>query len=322
MPSYRTLEEVPYREGTVLTIGTFDGLHPGHRRIIDALLAERDRRGGRAIVLTFDPHPQQVLRKTGSGVPILTTSRQKIELLTAAGVDDVIVLPFTRDFAATPWQQFVDRLVAQTGLVHMVVGHDHAFGRDRAGNAESLAEYGAEKGFAVSQVPPLLFSDLPISSTRIRRALEAGAIEEATTLLGRPYALVGRIVEGDRRGRELGFPTANMRPEEPDQLIPPNAVYATRTRIYDPSGTEIVGTYGSMTNIGRRPSFTDGEVRTIETHLFDFSEEIYDRLISLEFRSLLRYEQSFASAEAFRTQLRVDEEAARRIVDSESASGA
>ncbi len=195
MPTYRRLEDVVPVVGTVLTIGTFDGLHPGHRRIIGELLAERDRRDSRAVVVTFDPHPQQVLRKTGSGVPILMTAAQKGALLEELGVDDVIILPFTHAFAATPWQSFVDQLCEATGLSHMVVGHDHAFGRDRAGNAESLDRYGTEHGFTVSQVTPLLQSGDPVSSTRIRRALSDGDVVEGARLLGRRYHLPGEEEE-------------------------------------------------------------------------------------------------------------------------------
>ena len=309
MIRYDTIESIPFAAGTALTIGTFDGVHLGHRSIIRELLNVARGAGERSVVLTFDPHPQQVLRKTGEGVPILTPIDRRAELLEELGVDILGVIPFTREFAATPWQEFVDRLVDRIGLGHMVVGHDHAFGKGREGNAERLREYGAERGFTFTQVGPLLVDGTPISSTRIRRALSEGEVEEGERLLGRPYRLFGRIVRGDQRGRELGFPTANLEPLDPDQLVPGSGVYAVRMVIPEDGAADRV--VGGMTNIGLRPTFTDGSRRTIETHLFDFSDELYDRRVSLEFVKLLRFEKKFSSKEAFLEQLGADQQGAR-----------
>ena len=308
MVRYKTIESIPFAAGTALTIGTFDGVHLGHRSIIRELLNVARGSGERSVVLTFDPHPQQVLRRTGEGVPILTPIERKGDLLEELGVDILGVIPFNREFAATPWREFVDRLVDQIGLAHMVVGHDHAFGKGREGNAERLREYGAERGFTFTQVGPLLVDGTPISSTRIRRAIAEGDVEEGERLLGRPYRLFGRIVRGDQRGRELGFPTANLEPLDPDQLVPGSGVYATRMMI---SGGDEGGGLAGMTNIGLRPTFTDGSRRTVETHLFDFSDELYDRTVSIEFVKLLRFEKKFDSKEAFLEQLGRDREGAR-----------
>ncbi len=301
---YNSLQEIPHRSGTALTIGTFDGLHLGHRAILDELLRVAAGLEGRSMVLTFDPHPQEVLRKTGDSVPILTPIGIKLGLLERHGVDVVIVLPFTREFAATPWQEFIDQLIEHVGLAHMVVGHDHAFGKNREGNAESLREYGAERGFTFTQVGPLLVDTETISSTKIRYALRTGNLKQANRWLDRPYALQGNVVTGDGRGKQIGVPTANIQPLNPNQLVPANGVYAVRTFI-DEYGTS----YNGMANIGVRPTFTEGTEKTIEVHLFDFFDEIYHRLVTVEFIKFVRSEQKFASKEEFSAQLKKDREA-------------
>ena len=308
MNLYHGLDQIPHESGTALTIGTFDGLHLGHRAIVRELCRVAESSGGRSLLITFDPHPQQILRKTGTGVPLLSTLARKEELLAELGVDALGVIPFSREFAETPWQEFVDRLIKGVGLGHMVIGHDHAFGKGRQGNAERLRAYGAERGFTFTQVGPLDLDGAPISSTRIRKALLAGEMEEAAALLARPYRLPGTIVRGQQRGRTLGFPTANLRPLESDLCVPGSGVYATRMIIAE---GEKRGVFPGMTNIGVRPTFAEGGEVTIETNLFDFSDELYDRTVSLEFVKLLRYERKFSSKEAFMEGLRTDRENAR-----------
>ncbi len=301
MKIYYDISDVPHRPDTALTIGTFDGVHRGHRAILEELLRAARGMNGRSMVLTFDPHPQEVLRKTGEAVPLLTPIALKLELLESLGVDGVIVVPFTREFAATPWREFVASLIEKVGLAHMVVGHDHAFGKNREGNAESLREYGAERGFTFTQVGPLLVNGEAISSTKIRRAIAEGKVEEANEWLGRPYALQGTVVKGDGRGRQLGIPTANIRPGSESQLVPHNGVYCVRLRREnDPRA------YRGMANIGVRPTFTEGRVRTIEANLFDFDDELYHQRVTLEFLSFVRFEETFPSKEAFLARLEED----------------
>ncbi len=261
------------------------------------------------MVLTFDPHPQEVLRKTGSPVPILTPIEVKLRLLASLGIDATIVLPFTREFAATPWQNFIDQLIEYAGLAHMVVGHDHAFGRNREGNAESLREYGAEKGFTFTQVGPLFVDGEMISSTKIRQALSEGKTEQANRWLDRPYALSGTVVRGDGRGRQIGVPTANIRPLHPNQLVPANGVYAVRMSIGEENQRSI---HSGMANIGVRPTFTDGSERTLEVHLFDFADELYHREVTVEFLKFIRSERKFGSKEEFLAQLEKDREACQQ----------
>jgi riboflavin kinase/FMN adenylyltransferase len=239
-------------------------------------------------------------------VPILTPIDIKLELLEACGVDAVIIVPFTTEFAATPWREFVAGLIDNVGLAHMVVGHDHAFGKNREGNAESLREYGAERGFTFTQVGPFLLEGEAISSTKIRRGLSEGKVEEAAQWLDRPYAVRGTVVRGDGRGRQLGIPTANVRPDSASQLIPGNGVYCVRLR----RGKE-AQFHNGMANIGVRPTFTDGTVRTLEVNLFDFDDELYHQQVTVEFLRFVRFEQTFPSKEAFLEQLEEDRRTCR-----------
>ncbi len=299
MKLYRSFDELPANQPRVLTIGTFDGVHRGHRTILEALVAQAQALSARSMVITFHPHPQEVLRRTGESVPILTTLAERMAELEEIGVDEMAVLPFTLELAATPWQAFITTLLERAGLVHVVVGHDHAFGRNREGNAAALREFGAVHGFGLSEIGPFLAGEEVISSTKIRRALLAGDIDKATHYLGRPYAFEGTVVRGDGRGRTLGIPTANIVPNDPSKLIPANGVYCVQLTV---DGQ----TFSGMANLGVRPTFTDGAARTIEANLFDFDRDIYDHVVTLQFRKFVRSEQKFGSAAEFLEQLERD----------------
>jgi riboflavin kinase/FMN adenylyltransferase len=299
MKLYKAFEEIPREEGTVVTIGTFDGVHRGHKLIIDGLLARARERAGRSLVITFHPHPQELLRKTGESVPILTTIEERIAEMERLGVDAMAVIRFTQELADTPWQAFCDMLIDGIGLAEFVVGHDHAFGKGRAGNAEALKEYGAVRGFGVTEIGPLHSGEETISSTKIRRALQGGDIAKATDYLGHYYAIEGTVVRGDGRGRTLGIPTANIRPNDRAKLVPANGVYCIALTVDG-------NTYRGMANIGVRPTFTAGVERTIEANLFDFDHDIYERSVTLEFRKFVRSERKFESAAEFLEQLEKD----------------
>ena len=239
---------------------------------------------------------------------MLTPIETKLELFREYGIDATVVHPFTKEFAATPWQRFVDQMIDQIGLHHMVVGHDHAFGKNREGNAESLREYGAEKGFTFTQVGPFLMEDVAISSTKIRRALLDGNLEQANLWLDRPHSIRGNVVHGDGRGKELGIPTANVHPEPDTALVPKNGVYCVQMEV---GSGEKTMKYGGMANIGVRPTFTDGSLKTVEVHLFNFNDELYHQLVTVEFLKFVRFEQTFASKDAFLARLEED----RRICE-------
>jgi len=299
MTVYHSLTEIPRVDNTVITIGTFDGMHRGHRMIVDAVIAKADELAGRSLVITFDPHPQEVLRRTGEAVPLLTTIEERIAEFGRLGVEGVLVLPFTAEFAALPWKEFCDLLIEHVGIGHIIFGHDHAFGRNREGNAASLRGYGAEHNFDVTEIGPLIIDGEAISSTKIRRAIIGGDIDKATHYLGRNYTIIGTVVRGDGRGRTLGIPTANIRPLHEAKLVPANGVYCITLAV---DGEE----YRGMANIGHRPTFTDGSQRTIEANIFDFDRDIYDHTVLLEFRKFVRSEQKFSSAEEFLSQLEKD----------------
>jgi riboflavin kinase/FMN adenylyltransferase len=299
MTVYRSFTEIPFDAKTVTTIGTFDGVHLGHRHIISTLLERGRQLNARTVVITFHPHPQVVLRRKGDTVPILTTIDERIELLKGLGVDAIVVLPFTPETAATPWEEFAGELLTQMGIAHIVFGHDHAFGKGRAGTAEVMETLGKERGFGVTRVAPLTVDGEAVSSTKIRHALQAGDLTTAQRYLGRRYSVAGTVVRGDGRGRQLGIPTANIRPTEAEKLVPATGVYCV--------GFAVDGeNHRGMANIGRRPTFTHDLDRTIEVNVFELDRDIYEHSVTVEFLKFVRSEQKFASAKAFLEQLAVD----------------
>lgn len=299
MNVHRNVDQVGRDCDTALTIGTFDGLHRGHCMITGELTRQAASLGGRSVLITFDPHPQLVLRRHGDTVPVLSTMDERIALLEECGVDELLVIEFTQEVAATPWRQFAQMLIDRIGIGHMIFGHDHAFGRNREGTAAAVRELGMAEGFGVTEVPPLYINGEAVSSTKIRRALQSGNPDLAELYLGRRYSLQGAVVKGDGRGRVLGFPTANIKPLDSSKLIPMEGVYSV-SMIH--SDREFRG----MANIGRRPTFTDGLKRTIEVHLFDFDEDIYHNVVTVVFRKFVRSERKFGSSEEFLKQLDSD----------------
>ncbi|RPI66869.1 MAG: bifunctional riboflavin kinase/FAD synthetase [Ignavibacteriae bacterium] len=304
-------DALPYDKNTVLTVGTFDGVHCGHRgiitRMLEASIVHRpssiadqrtpdDRR--RTVVVTFDPHPQIVLQKPErEPVKLLSTIDERCEVFEQLGIDMVVVIPFTREFGATPAEQFIrDVIVNGIGVSHFLVGHDHMFGKDRGGDETLLQRLGPECGFSVEIMPPLVCGEIVVSSTKVRNALKDGQVEEAEKMLGRPYSLKGRVVRGDERGRTIGFPTANIAPIDEHKLMPGTGVYLVTTVI---DGVERVG----MANIGVRPTFTTDTVPTLEVHYLDVDADLYDRELTVFFRRFLRAEQRFDSKEALLAQL-------------------
>jgi riboflavin kinase/FMN adenylyltransferase len=294
-----SLDDVTFDPRTVMTIGSFDGVHAGHRAIIGALVERAREIGGRSVVVTFHPHPQVVLRRKGDVVPLLTSAEERDRELEKLGVDIVIIVEFTPETAATPWREFIEPFIERVGVAHIIFGHDHAFGRNREGTADALRELGAERGFGVTEVGPLDIAGDAVSSTKIRRALADGDLATAARYLGRPYSVTGTVVRGDGRGRTLGIPTANVRSSEEAKLLPANGVYCVTLRVDD-------ATHRGMANIGVRPTFTDGTLRTLEVNLFDFDGDLYDREVTVEFLRFVRREQKFGSAAEFLAQLELD----------------
>ncbi len=297
----------PDVEGTVLTVGTFDGVHRGHQDVLARLAARARERGLRSLLVTFEPHPLEVVNPDAAP-PLLTPGREKIAALAESGVDYVAVVPFTRALASYEASQFVDLVLRdRLRMRELFIGHDHGFGRGRAGDVRVLQELGAERGFDVDVVEPVSAPDgHPVSSTGIRRAVAGGDLQRAALALGRPYTATGSVVHGEKRGRLLGFPTLNVALPSPRKLLPPEGVYAVR--VFSPTGA-----YGGMLNLGPRPTFGDA-TRSLEAHLFDVEGDWYGQTVQVEFAVRLRDTRRFDGVEALTAQLMRDAQHARRAL--------
>lgn len=291
----------------VVTIGNYDGIHRGQRTVLDRVAARARALGLPSVLVTFEPHPLSVLAPAQAPAA-LVTREQKSLLLAEAGIDVMAVIPFTAAFAATPAEAFVrEFLCGRLGVRELYVGRQFAFGRNRQGDLGLLSRLGDELGFAVFGLEEERSGGDPVSSTRIRRALALGGVEEAAELLGRPYSLTGTIVEGDRLGRRLGWPTVNLRPE--GELLPLEGVYASQVRFFsDPDGDR---RWASVTNIGRRPTVPGSRPPTVESHLLDFDRQVYGERIELFFHKRLRDEMLFPSVAELSAQIGCDVEASR-----------
>lgn len=292
--------------GCVATVGTFDGLHRGHVALLGELRAAASRRAAPSVVVTFDPHPLQVLRPA-EAPRLLTTRAEKLELLAQVGVDQAVLVAFDRELAGWPPERFVrEILVDRLGVRHLVIGYDHGFGRGRSGDAETLRAIGAAAGFSVDVVEPVVDEGAPLSSSRIRQALAGGDVEAAAHGLGRPYALRGTVARGDGRGRELGFPTANLVLPDPAKLLPLEGIYAVRAD-YDGSLRDAV------LHLGPRPTYASA-APTIEVHILDFAADLYDRSLEIRFCGRLRAIERFTSEAALAAAIEADCAAARRVL--------
>jgi len=297
----------------VLTVGNFDGIHVGHRAILDTVVARARALGGEAVVYTFDPHPRRVLHPARAP-KLLTTLEQRLELLEAAGVDAVIVEPFTLEFASTPAETFIRNVIYERiHPLEVYVGYDFHFGKDRGGSMRLLVELGPRLGFSVTIISEVVVDEGDVNSTRIREILAEGRVEEARSMLGRPYTVRGRVGVGDRRGRTIGFPTANLDPE--NEVLPGKGVYAGRLRLLDEGDPPRGADFAAVTNVGTRPTFRKGDEVLAEAHLLGFSGDLYGRRVELSFLSRLRPERRFPDVEALRTQIRADVDEARKRLD-------
>ena len=294
-------------DATVLTVGTFDGVHCGHQDVLTRLTARAEACGRPSLLVTFEPHPLDVLNPEAAP-PLLTTTEEKVALLGETTLDYVAIVPFTTELAQLSATEFVDRvLLDRFRMRELLIGHDHGFGRGREGDITLLRALGAMRGFTVDAVPPVVTaSGEVVSSTLVRRAVVAGELDRARELLGRHYSVHGAVVAGDARGRLLGFPTLNIDPAAPRKLLPPDGVYAV----------EVVGSrgrFGGMMNLGGRPTFDD-ERRTLEAHLFDAAGDFYGDIVEVSFVARLRDTMRFPDPDALVAQLRRDADAARRAL--------
>ena len=316
MNIYTNLEDFKDVKKPVLTIGTYDGVHLGHQKIISFLNDKAKKVGGESVVFTFHPHPRMVLHPDDHHLELLQTIDERIEKLEAAGVKHLIVFPFTKDFSRLSATEFVrDILVNKIGIHTLVVGYDHHFGRNREGSMKQLEELAPIYNFEIEEISAFMKDEVKISSTKIRKALQSGNVAEAEKYLGNPFTLTGKVINGDKIGSKIDFPTANLKIEEDYKLIPANGVYAVKVSV----GNRC---YSGMLNIGNRPTILDSGEKRIEVNLFDFSGDLYGQSITLTFVKMIRNEKTFANLEELKAQLTKDESKCRSILGDFSYTSA
>jgi riboflavin kinase/FMN adenylyltransferase len=305
---YQDFEEVGKIPNAVLTIGTFDGVHLGHQKIIERLKEEARKVNGETVLFTFFPHPRMVINPTNHGLKLIQTQAEKIENLERLGLDHLIIFPFTKEFSTLSADEFVkDYLVNKLHVKTIVVGYDHQFGKNREGSLKQLQKLSETLPFKVIEIPAHEVDEINVSSTKIRQAIEIGDIQTANSYLNEPFEISGNVVKGNQIGRTIGFPTANIEIGDELKIIPAIGVYAVEVILEDHRKLQ------GMMNIGIRPTVTDSKEVKIEVFIFDFSEAIYDQSIKVYLLQRIRGEHRFQSVEVLRAQLQEDEKTVRTI---------
>jgi len=309
MKVHTEITALPDFKNAVVTIGTFDGVHRGHRKIIDQLREEAQRINGETVIVTFYPHPRMVI-SSKTQLYLINTPEEKQKLLAAQGVDHLVIVPFTPDFASQTAADYVEHFLIKYFHPHtLIIGYDHRFGQGRKGDFHLLEQYAAEKRFNLIEIPQHLLHESAISSTRIRENLLLGKLEEANELLGYDYFFEGLVVEGNKLGRTIGYPTANLEVMIAEKLVPGNGVYAVLAELKNLERGYING----MMNIGIRPTI-DGTKRVIEVNLLNFNEDIYGSTLKVYLKKYLRGEQKFNGLEALKNQLAKDREEVQKVM--------
>jgi riboflavin kinase/FMN adenylyltransferase len=299
MNIYHNIDEFTRLNNAVVTIGTFDGVHIGHRKIISGIKELAESTGGETVLLTFFPHPRMILHPEDESIKLINTINEKAELLEQLGVNHLIITPFSRDFSNKTAEDYIrDVLVNKIGTKKIVIGYDHRFGKDRQGGLDDLLKLGPVYGFDVVEIPEQDINEVAISSTRIRTALLNGEIELANAFLGYPFYITGTVTRGDQIGRQIGYPTANIVIEERYKLIPSDGIFAVKVKIAD-------AIYNGMAYIGTRPT-VNGLTRNIEVNIFDFDHDIYNQQIRMEFHNFVRGDMKFASLDELKIQIAKD----------------
>lgn len=315
MKVYHHINEFKSTKSSVVTIGTFDGVHAGHQVIINKLITTAKKINahpcqfgqGESVILTFFPHPRMVLYPDNHELRLLNTISERVEMLAKTGIDHLIIHPFSVEFSQLSAAEFVrDILVKQLNVFKLIIGYDHHFGKDREGSFEQLHKLAPLYGFHIDEIPAQEIQQIKISSTKIRHSLRCGEINAANQFLGYHYFIKGKVVKGNKMGRELGFPTANLKIDEWYKLIPANGVYAVRVKINE-------YWYNGMLNIGSRPTI-NGTDETIEVNIFNFDEDIYNKDIIIEFYERIRDEQKFNQLSDLKNQLQIDKNNALQIL--------
>ena len=313
MQVHRDINNLPLFKNAVITIGTFDGVHTGHIKIINQLKKEAANAAGETVIITFDPHPRMIINnlpENNSGIKLLNTTEEKIELLQKQLIDHLVIVPFTLQFSEQKAEEYItDFLVKKFSPHTIIIGYDHRFGNNRSGDYKLLESYQLKYNFKVKEIPEHVLHDVTISSTKIRTAIAHGDITTANEYLGYPYFFEGTIIEGNKLGRTIGFPTANIHISDSNKLAPSNGVYAVTVTLQ----TETEKTYNGMMNIGLRPTI-DGTKKVIEVNIFDFDKNIYNQNIRVGIQQFLRNEIKFSGLDALKEQLAADKKLSLQLL--------
>jgi riboflavin kinase/FMN adenylyltransferase len=312
MQVHRNIDQLPAFRNAVITIGTFDGVHMGHRQVISELIKEAKAIGGESVIITFHPHPRKIVSSAILGIRLINTLDERIALLKQLGIDHLVVVPFTEVFANQLAEEYIrDFLVARFHPHTIIIGYDHRFGRDRQGNYKLLEERTAEFGYQLKEIPKHVLDNISISSTNIREDILHNKIESANQLLGYEFFFSGEVTHGDKLGRELGYPTANLRIADEEKITPGNGIYAVYAELVNSQWsivnkeTALKSRLKGMMSIGFRPT-VNGKTRVIEVNIFDFNEQIYDRELRVYVKKYLREEIKFESLEKLVAQIDQD----------------
>ena len=308
MNVYYGIQEFKKLENAVVTSGTFDGVHLGHQKILKRLNEVAELTNGESVVITFYPHPRSVISPDNQIVKLLSTLEEKIELLEKSGVNNLLIVPFTREFSELSSEEFIQKILIETiGTKTLVIGYDHRFGKNREGGFDYLKLNKEKYGFGIEEISRQDIENVGVSSSKIRKALQEGDVPSADHFLGRNYSLSGVIVKGKQLGRTIGFPTANIQVREIAKLIPSDGVYAVKVYYNDEA-------FGGMLNIGNRPT-VDGTFQTVEVNIFEFDQEIYGEKLTIEFLQKIRNEQKFNGLDELKMQIAKDKITCKEILN-------
>lgn len=313
MNIFYSVDDLPKFKNPIVTIGTFDGVHKGHQQILNQLKFEAQKVEGETVLITFHPHPRNIVGDT-SGVQLLTTLQEKLSLLAKADIDNVIVIDFNDNFSTLSANDFIEKFLYQYIKPHtIIIGYDHRFGKERLGNYSLLEAMGHKLNFWVKQIEPQLLQEAAISSTRIRKSILQHDINTATELLGYHYKFEGVVIEGDKIGRTIGYPTANLQLIETDKLVPGDGIYAVKVELKNATNLANKNFKGMM-YIGSRP-VVNGKRRVIEVNIFDFDEDIYNKIVEVEVVAYIRGELPLNGLEALKNQLHSDREQSKLLLN-------